>query len=62
MLKVYLVNYCGKSRKKNSLLAEEMTLKYKFLIFPADENSGVYQGFFIFAKKGTKNGKEQRKL
>ncbi|HJF80824.1 hypothetical protein [Phocaeicola plebeius] len=52
----------AKVERKNSLLAEEMTLKYKFLIFPADENSGVYQGFFIFAKKGTKNGKEQRKL
>lgn len=44
----------AKVERKNSLLAEEMTLKYKFLIFPADENSGVYQGFFIFAKKGTK--------
>lgn len=54
MLKVYLVNYCGKSRKKNSLLAEEMTLKYKFLIFPADENSGVYQGFLSLRRKGQK--------
>ena len=56
-----MVNYCGKSRKKK-FPSCEMTLKYKFLIFPANENSGVYQGFFIFAKKGTKNGKEQRKL
>ncbi|MBM6842473.1 hypothetical protein [Phocaeicola plebeius] len=47
----------AKVERKNSLLAEEMTLKYKFLIFPADENSGVYQGFFIFAKKGTKKWK-----
>ena len=42
-----------KVERKNSLLAEEMTLKYKFLIFPADENSGVYQGFFIFAALGS---------
>ena len=43
-----------KVERKNSLLAEEMTLKYKFLIFPADENSGVYQGFLSLRRKGQK--------
>lgn len=52
----------AKVERKNSLLAEEMTLRYKFLIFPIFQYSEVYQGFFIFVRKERKDGKTQRKL
>lgn len=43
-----------KVERKNSLLTEEMTLKYKFLIFPFCQDS---EGLYIFVQKENRRWK-----